>query len=943
MKVLRYLFTSYFDKETTPIENFPETQSFWDNYTPEVSIGSIVRFYANINTEIQLVNNNNQLSLPRAEVKIYYGMFLPENTPPLQKITNTTCFKIGRTNVGAFQLDQTVALDNAFLGLDIAMKANQFPMPTTYLKSYVIEQNNQKLWGIKLWGYFVILTDMDDYYGNLTNKEVPYLHIPYFELERNYPYVLSPQIIDIRNSENKSVFNPANNGFKIFRTVINIQSGPNDNIEIIDKKVSFRYWNRERNYRSINSQSDLLGFRYKSFVTVDPDLVVKDPLIGPNDCPGFTIQQEVFFRHFYRILVECEFVFKASVLESGKEPVLMPLLFLTSNAALNRNRGGYNNLLFETGLVRYYAIPCENPDCNITQLQPPQFLADKDYHLHTPVGNYHSIYFDEFIYPLKVEKTLQNNTVKYKVTYLIDSNRIYDFIRNKYGRNLAFNYYSLCKLCIAHVIAYYPFSPQDAARKNLAKTYSIDCFANEAHNGGVGIFEDGGTGGGGTGGGTGGGPNANIKPAARPELKIYFKDQINTLYSDAIISTPEERLICNFQFFAERYELTGESPRRRIGIDLVRDAYQINIYVYYRIGDSPANARYVLLDRQSAYKEQQMWSNANNPVSPIEIIEVKQPIEEKSIIVAYKFRNRFEALEPAIGIIRRDLNPQRDYIAIAINNPSSVSPSSIYANQDWSQKDIFIECEILIKGPVDNPMLEDRFIAKAINRVKDYDRRPCLTIKPLPLGSPLSMFDRLEPIKYFCENIYNGPVTLVTSCLNTNNCKYKYATNLVQQEVYNAFTAKEINATVFNPPAYIGPRWEKRKDSPLDEITDYNDNCFSTVNVKIQELALNKRHKFVSIAKNSVQNSGGRVGNVNAVLLLLSPVLPNIRVQNFLTIPARINDLIDINSEKLFLAMALGLEDTATVSNISSTFIKSGIFVQTPNGEKIYFYVDTNL
>jgi hypothetical protein len=922
MRLIKFIVSSLFDRNLA-LEDFPMTGGIWDNYTPEVSIGSIIRFYAHIDTRVKLVEEGGELFLPQANLKVAVGQFFSLDASPSAGISNDTFYSVGRMGVGIFLLNGPAIYLNGNQGLE-TNAIGRLPIPAIKVKTYAITPSgNPARLGLHIWGYFQLLTDMNGYLSRtFMNDSTPYYGFPARQYMISHPRGIYSKDIDIlRGQERESVYNPVNtvnpnDAFRLLRLLVKIEgiNNPINSEAVFDKKVSFRYWNVERHYGAFSPASDLYSFKYELYKgdTVDPSKRIGNLLDMCSDPNLRTLKD---------LTVVCKYTLKSSSIESGNEPILYPLLFIKWAGSLYNVNTPSTPGLLDSGFVSYGKIECDNPDCTISGTGLLNTYADVNKELQR--GEY-GRYLNELSKPVKVERFQQGATVDYTVTYRLN---LQDRIRaNTVGRPPTFDPRVICLTCVSHVLAYYPYSSSDANLKNLAKTYSFDCETLESP-----LVVN---------------PNV-VLPAPKALVKVFFKDQVNYLNSDAIISTPEERLVSNFEFYAKDYEREGPGARAGYGVDMLRDAVQVNVYVYYRTGSGPADARYVLLDRHSAYKTNGIWNFATNTLPSLEIKEFSPPLpfnqDQKRITVSYTFRNRFEPLEPVLGVINRNLNPAQDYISIALNNPGSTSPPNIYSNQNWTGKDIFIECELIVRGPTGQTLLlEDRLIAKALNRVKQYDPMNCLKIKALPVGSNLERFDELSEVRYICDNLDSDSILMVTRCKGTASCTFKYAANLVQEEEYSSQTAKEYDSQVIDTVPTRGGKWELLRESPMRDGTNY-ENCLSSVVINIKQLAKDKKHKFTSIAKGTGVSQGSNLGNRNSSLFSLSPILPHIITNGLNIVLPDVEDLEGLSSENMFLSFTKDLEDWNTLENALSTQMGSTVVLTTPNGMLLYLYGDRNL
>jgi hypothetical protein len=917
MIVTKFIVSSIFDKNL-PLEDFPMTGGLWDDYTPEVSIGSIIRFYAQIDTKVALVNDGGQLSLPQAFLKVAVGQFFPLDASPSAGIHSDTFYSVGRMNTGGLTLNASPVYLDGNQGYE-TNGLGRLPMPAIKVRTYAIPSSGVSTLGLHIWGYFQLLTDIGGYLSRTNpNDLTPYYGFPSKAYSSDYPEgIYSKDISILENQDNQSVYNPVNtvnpsDAFKLLRLLVKVE-GINNSINsegIFDKKVSFRYWNVNRHYQALDNTSDVLSFKFELYKGNTVDAAnrlghLSEMCANPNT---LSIRE---------LTVVCKYTLKASSLQSGNEPILSPLLFIKWAGAISQVNSPSTPGLLESGFVSYGKIECDTPNCDITGTGLLNTYADPDKELEK--GQYGK-YLNELSKPVKVERVQQGPTVDYTVTYRLN---LEDRIRlNAVGRPLSFDIQVICLTCVSHVLSYYPHTSSDANLKNIAKTYSFDCETLEAPR----VVN----------------PNV-VLPAPKTEIKVFFKDQVNYLNSDAILSTPEERLIANFEFYAKDYENEGPGARRFYGVDMLTDAVQVNVYVYYRTGTGPSDARYILLDKQSAYKTNGIWDIQTSMLASIEIKEVDSPASQKRITIAYKFRNRFEPLDSVLGIINRNLNPALDYVSIALGNPGSISPPTIFANQDWTGKDIFIECELIVRGPTGQPLLlEDRFIAKALNRVKVYDPPNCLEIKALPVGSNLERFDELPEIRYICDNLDSDSLLMVTRCKGTPECTFKYAASLVQEEEYSSQTTKEYDSQVIDTVPTRGGKWDILRQSPMREGTNY-ENCLSSVLINIKELAKDKKHKFTSIAKGTGVSAGTSLGNRNSALLMLSPTFPRIITNGLRIVLPDVDDLGGLSSENMFLSFTSGLSDWNTLDNALSTQLESSVILTAPNGILLYLYGDRNV
>jgi hypothetical protein len=917
MILIKFIVSSLFDRNL-PLEDFPMSGGLWDHYTPEVSIGSIIRFYAQVDTKVPLVNDGGQLSLPQAFLKVAVGQFFPLDASPSAGINSDTFYSVGRMNTGGLTLNASPVYLDGNQGYD-TNALGRLPIPAIKVRTYAIPSSGGSTLGLHIWGYFQLLTDMGGYLRRTNSNDVaPYYGFPLESYQLDYPNgIYSSDVSMLSNQDTQSVYNPVNtvnpsDAFKLLRLLVKIE-GINNAINseaVFDKRVSFRYWNVDRHYQALSNTTDVLSFKFELYKgnTVDPAHRLGHLLNLCEDTSLSSIRE---------LTVVCHYTLKASSLQSGNEPILYPLLFIKWAGALYNTNVPNPPGLLDSGFVSYGKIECDSPNCDIQGTGLMNAYADPDKELEK--GQY-GRYLNELAKPIKVEKTSSGSTVDYKVTYTL---KLEDRIRaNTIGRPPTFDARVICLTCVSHVLAYYPYSSSDANLKNIAKTYSFDCETLEAPR----VVD-----------------SNVVLPAPKALLKVFFKDQVNYLNSDAIISTPEERLIANFEFYAKDYEREGPGARSNYGVDMLVDAAQVNLYVYYRTGSGPADARYILLDRQSAYKTNGVWDIQVSSNSVLEIREVVSPVEEKRITVSYKFRNRFEPLDSVLGMIQRNLNPAMDYVSIALGNPGSIAPPTIFANQDWTGKDIFIECELIVRGPTGKPLLlEDRFIAKALNRVKPYDPQNCLTIKALPVGSPLEKFDELPEVRYICDNLGPDSILMVTRCKGTRECTFKYAANLVQEEEYSSQTAREYDSEVIDGIPTRGGKWEMLRESPMRDGKNY-ENCLSSVVINIKELTKDKKHKFTSIAKGTGVAPGTRMGNRNPALFMLSPVLPRIITNGLNIVLPSVSDLGGLSSEHMFLSFTSGLSDWNTLDNALSTQLQSSVVLTAPNGMLFYLYGDGNL
>jgi hypothetical protein len=811
MRAVRFIVSSCFD-DNILLHDF--AVNLWNDYdpnqdtgyTPKVSVGALMRFYAQI--ELDFIDPQKPFDWI---FKFRLGQFVPfeeKDNPFFGNPGESPFYNVARIHNQFINIPDFVPAGRIKpTGLDHAH------LPTLY---YRLMQENNKLY-LEAAGYFQVIGDLNGYLsrGDVANTNGIYSYSkPSHTVE---PISTNDKIVfdegylyELKNKDRNSVYHPSHYyNYRLFRLHIEMEDSKRPGSIIqghCDKGVSFKWWNVDEKYEEpidivsakikiLDDEGEITNLLsdIECFQNIFPSPDIK--YIYPHDFTRYfeyhvsrdygAFQTKHFSKpHLLLYKIEFTFTIKDSVIIPGNKPLEIYAFVYRSSDNIDRPKYYRirNNKIFRRTHLRFAKLIPNNTHNLVThypnalQYYPPDINYFTDYggptnllnRLHGPIS-------------ITSLPSATPGYTDYTVTYYF---QIYNYVYDR-GSHCPKEDFEMPIWCPAFIVTYYPYP--DADRKRLAKTYSFNC--NIAERKVVPI-------------------TSQIKEATPPKLIIYFRDQVNLLASDAIQSSPEERLNVNFEFYAEPYEKVGNYAREKYGIDMLKDLKQFEILVYHRDDEN-----FHILERHIYAKDlSHNWDIPSH--APVKITFYEN--NPRYFCISYTFRNRFEANVRNLSTVQRGSGQAAHYASLAME--LSQNNSFQLSNQDWSKKDIYIDCVIVIRDKENK--LEDKYIAQALNRVRRYDheggqsRKDCLAIKFVDANTNISnkeQFDNAQEYNFVCQNdMQYIKVAVATRCDGyqlgpnedvTNDCDFRYLASLFEPPVYSVNSVFEYeNTAIRNNP-----------------------------------------------------------------------------------------------------------------------------------------------